>query len=161
MARKLFPLPIEPILRHPLALTLPAAGSGMLFRLVAFWWESECRQLPRADHDLKAIVRAHPQTWCDHKASILQVFADIEPELHAYYTARTLKRDGLRIAARNGNSMKTAHALAERAEAYASTQTPDVSSFHQLGYVPQADARIARPQPAPDGPSKPVKTDRL
>lgn len=160
MARKLFPMPVEPIIRHPLAITLPCAAFGMLMRLCCHFWDSECRPLPRDQESLMHICRAHRPTWSGHKTAVLQVFSDIQPELSAYYARRSSGRQQLRIAARNGRSIQTARAVAERLAASAPA-LPDIKDAHQLGFTPKREKPSERP-PAPDKrPPRPIRVDTL
>ena len=97
--RKLYPMPVEGLVDHPELLAMPAAGAGIVFRLALHFWQTECRPLPTADHELRAIGRVHTPTWRHWKASALRVFEDIRPELEAYWLRRSTKADTLRIAA--------------------------------------------------------------
>ena len=160
MARKLFPLPVQPILDNPTYKALPAAGVGILFRLVAHWWETDLRPLPIADHDLRAISRAHLNTWKEHKADILQAIAAIQPELAAYHAWRSQGRERLRIASYNGGAANAARASAKRIAASIPAPAP-LNDAHQLGYVPQRQPSPERP-PAPDKrPPRPIRVDKL
>lgn len=93
--RRLYPMPMEGIIDHPSAITLPAAGFGMLMRLSLHFWASECEPLPTSDDELQAIARAHRPTWRTWKAKILSVFDDVRPELEAYYLLRVQRRNHL------------------------------------------------------------------
>jgi len=106
--RRLYPMPTEGLIDHPLAMTLPAAAFGMLTRLLLHFHVSGCRPLPAADHELMHIARAHAPTWRRWKANVLKVFHDIESELSAYHRQREGARQGLKIAARRGGSANAA-----------------------------------------------------
>ena len=72
---------IDMLTQHPLALTLPAAGFGMLARLIFHFIATNCRPIPPEGDDLRGIMRAHRGTWTQHRESILAVFRDLEPRL--------------------------------------------------------------------------------
>ena len=72
---------IDMLTQHPLALTLPAAGFGMLARLIFHFIATNCRPIPPEGDDLRGIMRAHRGTWTQHRESILAVFHDLEPQL--------------------------------------------------------------------------------
>lgn len=160
MARKLFDMPVEPIIRHPLAMTLPCAAYGALNRLCYHFWETECRPLPTDDHTLMQLARVHRPTWRHHKPAIMQVIHDVLPALANSYSFRAQGRNQLRIAARNGAAIRTATARAARIQ-QSTPALPDVSSFHQMGFTPKREPPSERP-PAPlERPPRPIRTDTL
>ena len=106
--RHLYPMPIAVIADHPEALTLPAAGFGMLARLCLHFWATECRPLPKSECELRSIARVHSPAWNKHKAAILRVFEDWRPSAEAYYRKREGAARGLKIAARNGGAANAA-----------------------------------------------------
>lgn len=116
MRRRLYPMPVEALVDHPELLAMPVAGAGMVFRLALHFWATGCRPLPSADHELRAIARAHPPTWRVWKASVLNVLEDIRPELEAYRLTRETKADQLRIAGQTGADRKRARKRARQAE---------------------------------------------
>ena len=79
--RRLPAFAIDLLAHHPLALTLPAAGFGMLCRLLFHFIATNCRPIPPEGDDLRGIMRAHRGTWTQHRESILAVFRDLEPQL--------------------------------------------------------------------------------
>lgn len=158
MARKLYPMPVEPIIRHPAAIALPGAGMGALIRLCFHFWETECRPMPRDNHSLMQLARAHGPTWRHHKAEILAIFEAIRPELEAYHAWRMGSRAQLRIAARNGAATRDARAAAKRIDA--SQPLLAVNDHHQLNMTPKREPTPPRP-PTPDAkPPRPIRTDK-
>ena len=156
--RHLYPCPLDPILDHPDFIALPAAGAGMLFRLCAHAWQTQMRPLPRADHELRGISRAHFNTWNAHKADILRVFEAWRPVADAYYQGREAKSATLAIAASRGGM-----AAARRRRATAleeSLTTPDPASFHQMGVYPRREPSQALTRPVNDRPPRKLMTDR-
>jgi len=79
--RRLPAFAIDLLAHHPIALTLPAAGFGMLCRLVFHFIATQCRPIPKMSDDLCGIMRAHRPTFNTHKADIMAVFRELEPEL--------------------------------------------------------------------------------
>ena len=116
MPRRRIPrLPIEGLVDSPEALTLPAAGFGMLCRLTLHFWQTECRPLPIADQELRAISRAHSPTWRHWKPSILKVFEALRPGLETAWRARENRRDNLIRLSQRSASMRRANALRSKA----------------------------------------------
>jgi hypothetical protein len=72
---------LEILAHHPLAMTLPAAGYGMLCRLIFHYILTDCRPLPKISDDLCGIMRAHRPTFNTHRADIMAVFNDLAPQL--------------------------------------------------------------------------------
>jgi hypothetical protein len=105
---RLYPCPLDPILDHPDFVALPAAGAGMVLRLCGHAWQTAMRPLPDADHELRAISRAHLATWSAHKAEVLRVYEAWRPAAEAYYRQREGAARGLKIAARNGGAANAA-----------------------------------------------------
>jgi hypothetical protein len=160
MARKLYPMPVQGILEHPDFIAMPAAGAGILFRLTLHYWQTGCRDLPKADHDLRAITRAHLATWSQWKAHVLRVFADVAPELARYHHERITKATTIKILANRGGGARAAQSARDRLAASAPPLTP-ITDAHQLGFVPKREPAPARP-PAPDArPPRPIRTDTL
>ena len=138
--RKIPPLPIEGLVDSPEALTLSAAGFGMLMRLILHFWQTECRPLPMADHELRSIARAHAPTWRHWKASSLRVFEAIRPGLEADWRARENRRGNLIRLAHLGNAKRGANALKQKAAA-ATAPSP---------LLPRRNPRVPlQPTPAP------------
>ena len=79
--RRLPAFAIDMLTQHPLALTLPAAGFGMLCRLIFHFIATQCRPIPKMSDDLCGIMRAHRPTFNTHKADIMAIFRELEPEL--------------------------------------------------------------------------------
>ena len=79
--RRLPAFAIDMLTQHPLALTLPAAGFGMLCRLIFHFIATQCRPIPKMSDDLCGIMRAHRPTFNTHRADIMAIFRELEPEL--------------------------------------------------------------------------------
>jgi len=159
MARKLYPMPVEPIMRHPLAIHLPGAALGALMRLCFHFWDTELRPLPGDDYSLRQLARAHGPTWRHHRADVLQVFADIKPALERYHHERRTKATTIKLVASRGGGARAAQAAKRRLDAYHSPSEP--TAFQQLGITPKREPSPDRP-PAPDQrPRRPVRTDTL
>jgi hypothetical protein len=158
MRRRLYQLPVEGLLDHPQALTLPAAGFGMLARLVLHFHATDCAPLPVSDHELRSISRGHAPTWRHWKPTILAIFDAIRPEIEAYHEARRSKSNALRIGRARSSSV--------RAQARIAAQTPDTAAtaptFHSLAILPHREPTpaVQRPPPPDNRPPRRVMTDR-
>jgi uncharacterized protein YdaU (DUF1376 family) len=136
----LFPLPVESILYHPDFIAMPAAGAGILFRLVLHFWQTECRPLPAADHELRSIARAHAPTWRHWRAQVLSVFDAVRPALEGYYELRLNKKTTLSRLAHRRHSQQRLKASQDSVAGLASI------SHHVMGPIPKREpARSVRP----------------
>ena len=79
--KRIPPFALEILAHHPLAMTLPAAGFGMLCRLIFHFILTNCRPIPKTGDDLCGIMRAHRPTFNTHRADIMAIFRELEPEL--------------------------------------------------------------------------------
>jgi hypothetical protein len=158
LRRKLIPLPVERILDEPLALTLPAAGFGMLMRLVLHFHATDCARLPVSDHELRSLARGHAPTWRHWKTQILLAFEAIRPEIEAYHHNRATRQDALRI----GRARSSAVRAQSRAMAQQTDTAATAPSFHSLAILPHREPTPAAPRPpTPDNrPPRRVMTDR-
>ena len=161
MRRRLFPMPVEALADSDLAMTLPAAAYGMVARLAVHFWASKCRPLPIADHELKSIARAHAPTWRHWKTQVLQVFEEIRPELEAYHRLRVTKATTIRFVSAKGGGARSAQAAKRKIDDYVTASAPQITSFHQLGHVPQREPAPPRPQTPDKRPPRPLRTDTL
>jgi uncharacterized protein YdaU (DUF1376 family) len=158
MRRRLYQLPVEGLLDNPQALTLPAAGFGMLCRLLLHFHATDCAPLPIQDHELRSIARGHAPTWRHWKPTILAIFEAIRPEIETYHHNRATRQDALRIGRARSSAVRTqARIAAQQPDTAASAPT-----FHSLAILPHREPTppVQRP-PAPDNrPPRRVMTDR-
>ena len=56
--RRIWPMPVEALIDSPDFLAMPAAGAGIVIRMALHFWQTDCRPLPVADHELRNIARA-------------------------------------------------------------------------------------------------------
>ena len=136
MARRAVPpLPIERLHDNLLFIAMPAAGTGLVFRLIAHDWVSECAPLPSADHDLAAIARAHRATWRRHRPSIVSILSDVLPALDRARAHRLARRQNL-IAASDA-----ATAVRRRAWVLQSNAAPaEPVPMYAMGVSPKREA---------------------
>ena len=106
-------MPVEALVDHPEAMTLPAAAFGMLARLALHFHASQCRPLPTADHELMHIARAHAPTWRHWKARVLAILDDVKPGIEAYQRQCEGRRQGLINAAHSSNATARLNALSK------------------------------------------------
>ncbi len=148
MARRLVPpMPVEGLIDHPEAMTLPAAAFGMLTRIALHFWSTECRPLPIADHELRGICRAHAPTWRHWKVSILRVFEAIRPELESASRARENRRANLIRLSQRSASMRRLNALRSKADAAVTGGNASANGFPCLA-PKRAETTRARAQTA-------------
>lgn len=114
--RALFPMPVTALIDSPTFLAMPAAGAGIVIRLALHFWQTDCRPLPIADHELRNVSRAHSPTWRHWKREALAVFEEIRPELERYRQTRLTKATTIRFASRNGGAATQANARRARLE---------------------------------------------
>ena len=105
---------IDMLTQHPLALTLPAAGFGMLCRLLFHFISTNCRPIPPEGDDLRGIMRAHRGTWTQHRNAIMVVFRELEPQLIAAQTEYQRKRAQVLAMGEKGRTAQRLHTLAKR-----------------------------------------------
>jgi hypothetical protein len=103
--RRYPPFPAEYLFLHPAVIALPAAGYGILCRLLFHFWQTDCRPMPVADHELCGIGRAHRPTWRHHKDEVLSIFRELEPDLVKYRENWLTARGGLIKAARTAAAL--------------------------------------------------------
>ena len=113
--RKLAPLPIEWLYDNPGALALPAAGLGILIRIVLHYWATDCRELPLDYSNLFAISRAHRPTFAAHFDEILSILLLLLPELRAHYDIRQSRIAQLKILGEKGSGLLSLRAAQRRA----------------------------------------------
>ena len=112
--RRLPAFAIDMLTQHPLALTLPAAGFGMLCRLLFHFIATNCRPIPPEGDDLRGIMRAHRGTWTQHRESILAVFRDLEPQLIEAQRLYELRRAAITAAGEHGRAAQRLRAMGNR-----------------------------------------------
>lgn len=143
MRRKIAPFPLHLMLDHPRILVLPAAAFGMLSRLVFYYWQSECRPLPSSSDELRAVMRAHFPTFKAHKAELLSIFSELEPELERSFRAYKNRRENTIRLGQQGNAIRKLKAIERQASrAPASELAP-----------PKAPHKLRPPAPAPELPA--------
>jgi len=112
--RRLPAFAIDLLAHHPLALTLPAAGFGMLCRLVFHFIATHCQPIPKMSDDLCGIMRAHRPTFNTHRADIMAVFRELEPQLIAAQAEYQRKREQVLAMGERGRTAQRLHTLAKR-----------------------------------------------
>ena len=112
--RRLPAFAIDLLAHHPLALTLPAAGFGMLCRLIFHFIATQCRPIPKMSDDLCGIMRAHRPTFNTHRADIMAVFRELEPELIEADRLYRQRRAAVLNAGEKGRTAQRLGALAKR-----------------------------------------------
>ena len=108
------PFALEILAHHPLAMTLPAAGYGMLCRLIFHYILTDCRPLPKISDDLCGIMRAHRPTFNTHRADIMAIFNDLAPKLIAADRLHQQRRAAVTAAGEAGRAAQRLRALANK-----------------------------------------------
>jgi hypothetical protein len=144
MARKIYPMPVQSLMESADLARLPAAGAGIVIRLCLHAWQTMPHPLPIADHELRAIARAHQATWCEHKALCMQVVNAWRPQALSYWNERERKATTLKFAARLGGAARKAKAIAQAIDLSAPAPSAPVGPL-----IPsQAPDRYRTPKPA-------------
>jgi len=112
--RRLPAFAIDLLAHHPIALTLPAAGFGMLCRLVFHFISTQCRPIPKMSDDLCGIMRAHRPTFNTHKADIMAVFRELEPQLIEAQRLYELRRAAITAAGESGRATQRLRAMGKK-----------------------------------------------
>ena len=112
--RRLPAFAIDMLTQHPLALTLPAAGFGMLCRLIFHFIATQCRPIPKMSDDLCGIMRAHRPTFNTHRADIMAIFRDLEPQLIEAQRLYELRRAAITAAGESGRAAQRLRAMGNR-----------------------------------------------
>lgn len=85
---------------------MPAAGFGMLMRLIIHYWMSDCAPLPTNGAELRAIARVHLPTWKQWGDTVSEIFTDLQPELVDYHAKRLRNKEQLkRLSARGAAAL--------------------------------------------------------
>jgi hypothetical protein len=111
----MYPMPVAGLIDHPDFIAFGSAARGMIVTLLLFYWQSECKPLPKGNADLFAICRAWPVTWHKHREEILKVFNDIKPELDRYFAERKAKKTTLEIVSARARANRRNLRLVENA----------------------------------------------
>jgi len=108
------PFALEILAHHPLAMTLPAAGYGMLCRLIFHFILTDCRPIPKDGDNLRGIMRCHRSTWTEHKTDIMAVFQDLAPQLIAADRLHQQRRAAVTAAGEAGRAVQRLRALSNK-----------------------------------------------
>jgi len=95
-------------------MTLPAAGFGMLCRLIFHFILTDCRPIPKDGDNLRGIMRAHRSTWTEHKKDILSVFQDLAPQLEAADKHYKQRREAVKAMGEKGRAVQRLRALSNK-----------------------------------------------
>lgn len=94
--RRLYPMPVEGVIDHPVVLTMQASQYGTLLRLLVHYWGSECRPMPESDNEWQLIARCSHGSWARHGGMVRAAFEDIRPDLDHYYRIRQMRLNHMR-----------------------------------------------------------------
>lgn len=133
-------MPVTALIDSPDFLAMPAAGAGIVIRLALHFWQTECRPLPVADHELRNISRAHAPTWRHWKPTALKVFEQMRPSLERYHQTRTNGESAMRLVSYRAAMRNNAQ---RRTAALSSAHTPQPLSLSAPRREPQPPVRHA------------------
>ena len=129
-------MPIHLVLEHPRALALHSAGTGMLVRLAAHYWFTECRPLPVTDYALYQIARAHKPTWRTERENIKAILKDVIPQLDRAREKRVLMEENLTRLRAKGSSVSKLATAARKAQTSTDPAPPVVPKKKQVNRAP-------------------------
>lgn len=155
--RRIYPMPVEALYDHPDFIAMPAAGAGIVIRLLLHFWITECRPLPVADHELRAIGRVHTPTWRHWKAQAMTVVEALAPDMRTAYQSRVNGTHGLRISGWKRAQAKKQEQGARAMELARSSLEPLTAP---LQAVPRRDPAPQRPPTPATRAPRPMMADR-
>jgi len=112
--RRIPPFALEILAHHPLAMTLPAAGFGMLCRLIFHFILTDCRPIPKDGDNLRGIMRCHRSTWTEHKTDIMAIFHDLAPQLEAADRLHKQRIQRVKELGEKGNVSRRLRAITDK-----------------------------------------------
>lgn len=112
--RRIYPLPVEELLMHPIYLRMSPAARGSLWSLVGWLWLAECPEIPTNPSELYSLARPQPKAWNRYKAEILQVLRDVAPGMRAYLNLRKGYSERLTEMGQKGGAITRLHALRKK-----------------------------------------------
>ena len=130
------PMPIHLVLEHPRALALHSAGIGMVVRLTAHYWLTECRPLPVTDYALYQIARAHKPTWYTERETIKAILSDVLPLLAREREKRQTREDNLSRLRDRSASTRRLQTVAQKAHAAIDPAPPVAPKRKQANRAP-------------------------
>ena len=86
-------------------------------RLVAHYWLTEGRPLPKSDHALLVLARAHTPTWYQDRETIKAILKDIIPQLDRAREARDARFENLARLRAKGSSVTRLNTIERRGAA--------------------------------------------
>lgn len=133
--------PLEIVAQNPRVMCLPAAGCGILFRLVSHFWLSECRPLPDSNDELFSIARAHRPTWIHWRGEIMSIFNEVAPPIEKRFRTFEMRMRHLEALGVKGNSILALRAAEKRAAKSRFAPTvPTAPLVSQANRAPKAAA---------------------
>ena len=114
------PMPVEPVVDHPVMATANILVRGAVWSIVMAWWRGGCRPLPTADVDRMMLAGCDTRRWFGVREAVNQVLGDTLPKLASAYAGEATKavnrKRAASIAATAKNAMprvRNAHIDAE------------------------------------------------
>ena len=114
-----FPFPYVLVVDHPTVITLPNSAWHIVIALTLAFWRSECRPLPRGNHDLAAIARSDVSTYGRNDVVISKALALVCPILHRAMVEEVESQQRRVIRARKAGLTAAASRRTNQASGYA------------------------------------------
>ena len=149
--RKIPAFPLHLLADHPAALALPAAGFGMLCRLIIHFWLTDCKPIPKNNDELASVMRAHKPTLSVWRDQILLIFADLRPQIEQHLKNYKTKISTIKRIGQRGNDTRRAQAMQDRVVALPAAADP--AALHPLRPVRQRNRSPAGIMPRSDSGS--------
>lgn len=137
-------MPVEIIAHNPRVMRLPAAGLGILTRIILHFWLTECQPLPIDRDELFSVARAHRPTWSVWRDEILSIFNDIAPALTKAHRSYTQRQEALTALGVKGSSVISLRAAERRAARFKASHAPTAPIVSSANRTPKSAANRDR-----------------
>lgn len=155
--RRIYPMPVEDLYDHPDFIAMPAAGRGITASILLHFWVTECRPLPIADHELRAIGRAHAPTWRHWKPHVMAVVQALAPIMAQAREYRMANKHRLAIGNQKLRQLAAERRAGRDLDKARSSLEPIMSPTFS---TPQRDPAPLRPPVPEKRAARPLMSDR-
>ena len=84
--------PIDRVLELPAFRRLGPPETGALAQIALHYWQGECEPLPTDDKGLQRLAKAHPRSWHQYRARVLNALPRVLELLDGLYRAHSTSR---------------------------------------------------------------------
>jgi len=106
---------MEWLIDNPDVLALPAAGLGILMRIVIHYWAIDCRDMPTDFTHLFTISRAHRPTFSSYWPEISRILETLLPEIKTWREVRDKRIAQMKELGAKGSGILALRAAERRA----------------------------------------------